>query len=86
MSKAGDEISRGLAEETALMNAAADSYRKHFGDSAVEAAEKDVLGMALEALKNLYAMILVNKLAPETISYMREAHAVLALVGEGENR
>lgn len=49
--QAGREIYDALQEETALMNAAADSYRRHFGDRAVEAAEQDVLGTVLQRLR-----------------------------------
>ena len=81
MNQAGDEISRELAEETALMNAAADSYRKHFGDRAVEAAEKDVLGEALKLLAPLTAI--VAGIYPE-LDEVKQARAVLALMSEGE--
>jgi len=51
MSKAEAEIVLELAKHARLMGMAADSYRKHFGDRAVEAAEKDVLGQAILRLR-----------------------------------
>jgi len=81
MSKTEADIALEIAEHARFMGMAAISYRKHFGDRAVEAAEKDVLGEALKLLAPLTAI--VAGIYPE-LDEVKQARAVLALMSEGE--
>jgi len=86
--------SNEAVDDACFAEAAMNSYRKHFGDRAVEAAEEDVLGMALETLSRCVASLggLIadtdgrrsGRVYPNDRKHLAEARAVLALVGEGE--
>ena len=75
-----------------LLRAAYNSYDRHCGERAVEAAEADLLGQALEALRQITATenvnphvpldVLAQQYAHRLAKHMRAARAVLALAKE----
>src|SRR5690554_790156 len=74
------------AANARLIAAACNSYNKHFGPRAVEAAEADVLGKALEALREINDAVPSGdpiRMAGFAASLQNIAAAVLDLVDGG---